>query len=393
MSIFSSYKKIFLLGFIVVILIAIPFSVYVAQKRQGIKSKAAASTTLSFDPASPTIKVGDILILNVMLDPGTGPSANQVSFVKLSISFDPSKFSADSLKPNTDSPNTLTSVLEDPILTPSKATISLSIGADPTKVVTTKTKIAILQLKALSATDTNNPKTSVTFDPAPNTQVLSIASSDQTSENVLSTTNPAVVTIASAAITPTPTTAPSTGSASTPSVATPPPSPSGSAGGGFTGGGSIGASPVCSSLSLDNLTTGTAPYSLTFTAVGSDTDGTISKVSFNFGDGPVQALTIGGGIGTSAVSSQLVHIYNTPGVYTAYAILTDNKDNLSSQVANCTKIITINSTSLAGGAIPTIIPKGSKGGLPPTGPSANILGIGAIGAIFTIIGGALLIFL
>lgn len=197
MSIFSSYKKIFLLGFIVAILIAIPFSVYIAQKRQGIRSKAAASTTLSFDPASSTIKVGDTLILNVALDPGTGPTANQVSFVKLSINYDPTKFARTSesdeiLAPNTDPTNTLTSVLENPVYTSGSAYISLSIGADPTRIVTTKTQIAILKLKALSVTDSNNP-TSITFGKT--TQVLSIASSDQTSENVLSTTTPATITI------------------------------------------------------------------------------------------------------------------------------------------------------------------------------------------------------
>lgn len=209
MSVFSSYKKIFLLGFIVMILIAIPFSVYIAQKRQGIRSKAAASTTLSFYPASSAIKVGDTLILNVALDPGTGPTANQVSFVKLSINYDPTKFARTSesdeiLAPNTDSANTLTSVLENPVYTSGSAYISLSIGADPTRVVTTKTQIVILKLKALSVTDSNNP-TSITFDKA--TQVLSIASSDQTSENVLSTTTPATITINPALpnLTPTPT--------------------------------------------------------------------------------------------------------------------------------------------------------------------------------------------
>lgn len=208
MSIFSSYKKIFLLGFIVVILIAIPFSVYIAQQRQRTTAKAVASTTLAFDPASPTVKVDDILTLNIVLDPGTGSTANQVSFVKLSISFDQEKFTTAgaSLVPNPDPSNTLTSILEDPVFESGKASVSLSVGADPTRVVTTKTKIAILKLKAKARTEANNPS-SITFDSAPNTQVLSIASSDQTSENVLlSTTIPAMVIITSAlAVSPTPT--------------------------------------------------------------------------------------------------------------------------------------------------------------------------------------------
>lgn len=213
MSIFSSYKKIFLLGFIVVILLAIPLSVYIAQQRQRTTSQAAKSTTLSFEPASSTVEVGNLLTLGIILDPGTGSTANQVSFVKLSISFDSAKFATvsgslcpenDSLCPNSSSPNTLTSVLENPVYTSGKATISLSIGADPTKVVTAKTKIAILQLKALAVTNVNNPS-SITFDSAPNTQVLSIAGTDQTSENVLSTTTPAAITINPASVSQSPT--------------------------------------------------------------------------------------------------------------------------------------------------------------------------------------------
>ena len=384
MSILSSYKKIFLLGFVIVILIAIPFSVYIAQKRQGIKSKAAAATILSFDPASPAIKVDDTLALNIVLDPVASAGANQVSFVKLSISFDPSKFTtvSDSLAPNPSPPNTLTSILEDPVYQSGKATISLSIGADPTRVVTAKTKIAVLKLKAIAPT--SGTPTTISFDST--TQVLSIASSDQTSENVLSTSNPSSVTITGAAST-TPTSTPDATPLS-PQV----PAPTSTttvlsplSGGGFTGGGveSIGLAPVCSSLSADNLTIGTAPYSLTFTATGSDSDGTISKVSFNFGDGPVQVLTLGEGIGTSSVSSQLVHTFTIAGTYNVYAILTDDSINLSAQNAACSQIVTINSAVAGGG--PTI--------LPPVGPGENILGIGLIGAILTIIGGALFILL
>lgn len=234
MSIFSSYKKIFLLGFIVIILIAIPLSVYIAQQSQQTKSKASASTTLSFEPASQTVNTGDTLTLNIVLDPGTGATANQVSFVKLSISFDPKKFTTitktatdESLMPNpTD--NTLTTTVDDPKYdnTAGKATISLSIGADPTKVVQQRTTIAILKLKATAETTPTAPN--IKFDSAPDTQVLSIASGDQTSENVLSTTTPATVTVnpatnsdnptvtPTATPTPTPTPTPLPGSASLP---------------------------------------------------------------------------------------------------------------------------------------------------------------------------------
>jgi len=382
MSIFSSYKKIFLLGFIIVILAAIPFSVYIAQKRQNISSKATKSTTLSFEPALTTVKVGDTVILNIWLDPGIGTTANQVSFVKLSIKFDQTKFTVDSLEPNI-SGNALREKIDEPQYdnTTGTAKISLSIGADPTKAVTTKTKIAILQLKATGETAPVSPN--ITFDFA-NSQVLSIDNNSQTSDNVLlSTTIPATVTV--------------TGSSSSSTSTT--------------------SAPTCVSLSADRSTTGTAPYSITFTVIGNDSNGTINKVSFNFGDGPIQDLTTGGGIGTNSVNAQISHTYNNAGTYTAYAILTDNNNNLSAQQTSCSKTITINAVGGTGGAgtlgslgnggiggtgissqtgqlIITETPQATPTltvNLPPTGNSNIMFGLGTLGVIFAIIGGALLL--
>jgi hypothetical protein len=359
MSIFSSYKKIFLLGFILVILIAIPFSVYVAQKRQTISTKAAKSTTLSFEPTSTTAKIGDTVNLDIMLDPGT----NLVSFAKLSIKFDASKFSADSLAQN-QTGNALKEPIDPPQYdnTNGKATISLSIGADPVNAIKTKTKIATLQMKAKA--ETISTGSSVTFDTtSDNTQVLSIANADGTSENVLlSAASSATIIIAAAAPTSTP-------------VPTSAPVPTGSP--------SSSSAPICSILEASGPTTGVAPYPLTLTATGSDSDGTISKISFNFGDS-MEDLTTGGGIGTSSVSGQLSHTYNTPGTYTAYAILTDNSNTLSAQRDSCTKTITISSAN----TIPTTPP--TQQPLPPTGDGKIIFGLGAMGVIFTIVGGVLL---
>jgi hypothetical protein len=370
MSIFSSYKKIFLLGFILVILIAIPFSVYVAQKRQTISTKATPSTSLSFEPAAATAKAGDTVSLNIMLDPGTGTLANQVSFVKLAIKLvDPAKFTIVSLEPNATG-NTLNTKVEEPVYdnTAGKATISLSIGADPTKAIITKTKIAVLQLKANEATAPTAPN--VTFDVS-GSQVLSIDNNSQTSDNVLLSTAISATVTVTGSTAPTPTLTPIPTSIPTIIPTTPPSS-------------STSAAPICSSLEINGLANGTAPYALTFTAIGNDSDSAISKISFNFGDS-IEDLTSGGGIGTSTVSGQLLHTYNTPGTYTAYAVLTDNSNNLSAQ-GSCTKTITIGSAP-----IQTIQP--TQQPLPPTGDGKIMFGLGAIGVVFTIIGGALLILL
>src|SRR3989344_4716228 len=215
MSFFSSYKKIFMLGFIMVILVTIPFSVYIAQKRQNISSKA--------------------------------------------IKFDKTKFTASSLTEN------IMEKIDEPQYdnTAGKASISLSIGADPANAIKTKTKIAILKLKATAETTPANPN--ITFDFA-NSQVLSIDNSSQTSDNVLlSSTIPATVTITSATSTNAPTSTPT--STPTPTSTLPNAKPGGSSGSSGIPSSSPLA-PVCSSLDINGLAAGTAPYSLTFTAAG-----------------------------------------------------------------------------------------------------------------------------
>lgn len=363
----SSYKKIFLLGFIITILIAIPFSVYMVQQRQQTNTKAAPSTVLSIEPATTTISAGDTLDLNIILNPGS----NQVSFAKFAISFDPKAFTVvNGLTPNAVG-NTLVSIIDEAQTdnTAGKVSISLSIGSDPTKAVTSSTKVATFRVKGIAATAPTGPN--FTFDTA-NTQILSIASSDQTSENVLSSTTPSTITVTAAAVTPSPTitttSAPTSAPTSPYTTGTPSPTPT--------------LIPICSSLDIDGFANGAAPYPLTFTATGSDPNGIISKVTFNFGDSTEDLIT-GGGIGTSSVSAQLIHTYSTPGIYTAYATMTDNDNNLSIQQINCTKTITITSTQ---SAQITILPS-----LPPTGDGNTMLGLGILGVIITIIGGALLI--
>lgn len=376
MSVFSSYKKIFLLGFTIVILVAIPFSVYIAQQRQNISSKAAKSTVLSFEPASKTARVEETVTLDIMLDPGT----NLVSFAKLSIKFDASKFTVTSLAQN-ETGNNLKEPIDPPQYDAGTAKISLSIGADPAKAITIKTKIATLQLKAIAMTTPTG--SNITFDTTSDnaTQVLSIANADGTSENVLlSAAASATITVTSAT-TVTPTSTPTLTPIPTRTSASAPTATPTSGVGGLP---SSSLAPACSSLTVNGLTNGTAPYPLTFTATGSDSDGTIRKISFNFGDS-IEDLTGGGGIGTSSVSAQIPHTYTTPGIYTAYAILTDNNNNLSAQQDNCTKTITISGSSQPN---PTTI---IQAPLPPTGDGKIMFGLGTLGVIITIIGGALLL--
>src|SRR5207249_2993580 len=162
-----------------------------------------------------------------------------------------------------------------------------------------------------------------------------IGSQDQASENVLSSASPAYIVIGgSADITPTngsgptntPVPIPTSIPTATPDVtATPGPSTivtdtpgptnglTGTRSPTGTGGGN--QPPVCNNLASDRETTGTALFSITDTANGTDSDGTISKVTFNFGDGQVNDVTQAGSIGSNSVNVQIAHTYNTDGSY------------------------------------------------------------------------------
>jgi hypothetical protein len=404
-------KKLFLIGFVVVLLVGIPLTVFLLQKQQETRSRAEKSTNISFTPDSsesaPIQKnIGDAVALDIMADPGK----NLVSYVKLEIQYDPDKLATASSNAFQANTAVFPQVMEGPIYSAGKISVTLAIGPDPTKAIQIKSKAATVTFKALA--NTGGTPTRVTY--GSNTQVLSIGSGDQASEDVLSSATPATIVIGgssslsgspepipsptseptleplpSAEATPTsiPTVAPTT----VPSPTTVPP----------TGGpGGTAQAPVCNSLVIDRAATGTAPLSITFTANGSAPAGTIGKVTFSFGDGGTSDVTAGGGIGTNSVTVQLAHTYNNTGTYTATAVMTDSNNLVTTANANCRQTITV--------AAPTQAPGTGGGGttndntpivtngtptptIAPTGSTEVAMGLG-IGMILLIVGGGLLFF-
>src|SRR5476651_2096878 len=108
-------KKLFLFGFIVVLLVGIPVTIFLLQKQTEVRSRAAKATILNFTPDSTATtplqkQVGDTIPLDIMVNPGT----NLVSFVKIEINYDPDKLAtaAAAFQANT---SAFPSVLEGPI--------------------------------------------------------------------------------------------------------------------------------------------------------------------------------------------------------------------------------------------------------------------------------------
>jgi hypothetical protein len=358
-------KKILLIGFIVVLLIAIPVTVFLVQQQQKTKSAAVAATTISILPASQNpIHVGDNVDLNVQVNPATATTTNLVSFVKFTIMYDNTKIATDGagFVPNITAGLPL--VLQGPVYGTGTISITLSAGGDATKIIQAITNLGTVTFKAIATTDA--APTQITF--GNDTVVRSAGTSDQGNENVLASANPAVLTIiANATVTPTNTPTP---------TLTPTPTSTSS------------AAPVCSSLTADT-TSGDIPLNTNLTVIGASNNSTISKVTFNFGDSQSQDITASGNIGTSSVNVLQSHTYTTAGTYNATATLTDATNAIST--TNCSVTIT------AGGgtaAPPTATPTPTQivlqpSPLPPTGP-ADLIKIGSIGAIVTLIGVVLL---
>lgn len=357
-----SKKKLLLLGFLFAVLLVIPLTVYLVGQQQETRTRAEKSTTLSFSPSEDTATVGGTLNLNIFVHPGT----NQINYIKLVLKYDATKLAATeesfTLNPASDF-----SILQDPAIGPNGDEFSITLEmTDSTKVITQDTRIGSVSFEAISSSET---PTQISFD---KNQIQVRGIEGDFTENVYQNGNPASITIQGGEVSPTPT------PTLTPRASLSPSPTSTESGDGTTP--AENQVPVCESLNTDRATTGNPPLSLTFTANGSDSDGTISKVTFNFGDGPVETETTGGGLGTGSVSLEKSHTYQNSGTFTASAVLTDDT-NGTSDTTNCTVTITVSGGSGSSNVTP----------IPPTGPDKTIVGVGVLGGILFIIG-ALLFF-
>lgn len=215
-------KKVLLIIFIVLILAAIPLTVFLVKQQQEIRQRAVPATTLYLEPATVTQNAGDIFTLSVMIN----TSENQVSAAELHLSFDATYLEAVSIQNGTFLENVLVSGEV------GTGTASITLGASPQTPKQGTGTLAVLSMRALA--DTPTP-TQVSF--ASTTQVAAIG---EGAVNVLVASQPAVVTIGAvlaspspspsdaASPTPTPGTSPSPTPSATPGGASPSPSPSAS---------------------------------------------------------------------------------------------------------------------------------------------------------------------
>ncbi len=391
-----SGKKILAIGFILVLLVAIPVTVYLVQQQQRTKTNAVAATTLSLTPPHNPITQGNPVTLTVHVDPGT----NQVSFVKFTITYDPSKLSVvdNSFKVlpinESDGKTYTPHLLQGPIYSNGSIAATISVGQEVQYVIQNPTDIASVTFDTTNLTDT----TTVSIDTT-KSQVMAIGLTAQFNENVLLTAEPADITVGTNITdTPTDTPTPTGQPTDTPTPTGQPtdtPTPTGQPTDTPTPTTqqTNATGPTCSSLSINPSTNGTTPFTVNLTATGQDNASTISKVTFDFGDGQTQDITNSSGIGTNSISVLQSHIYNNAGNYTATAVLTDAAGSVS-PIGNCSLAISVSSTIASSGTTTTNVSNTvvteTPAPLAPTGPS-QLVTVGSIGAILTVIGAVLLL--
>ena len=351
-------NKYFLLGNLAFLLLVIPVALFLLKNQTKTRGSAAPTTTLSFSTATLTTdQCTTTSQTNLILNPGQ----NVVSTVDLTLKWDKSKFDI-TFNPGPSFPQ----ILKGPDQLSDGLHITLNIGADVTKAIVATTTVGTITIKPVSPTTGSTP---LSVDPVA-TKVYSLAQSDGATENVYnaSGSTPLAVTISpkvceGASVSPTVAISPT----ALPTLAVTP----------TTGAANI--PPTCLTLS-GSVSSGSAPLSVTLTGTGNDTDGTINKATFNFGDGTVSDVTTG--LGLAAASSQLAHTYTVGGDYSSTVTFTDNGGAISNA---CTQLISVSGTSATAtpttGIAPTEIPTAT----PTIAPSGNI------SSIFGVIGGIMLV--
>lgn len=389
--------KYFVLGNIIVLLIAIPVTIFFVKRQQELRSRATPSTTLQFNP-SPISKsrVCTSFFSDIMINPGQ----NAVISVKIALTYSPALLEVVDIVPE---PNL--TLVGNKTITAGSATATYTTGTDPSRAIQTPGKIARVTFKPLGPGSAQ-----VVF--SADTRVISQGTSDLPTENVLSSSTPLNATItdtatcdgASTASSPTatPTTAVSSSNSPTPTPTTSP-GATGNGTGAGTGAGTptptpgINTVPVCTELSATPSNSGAAPFSVLFTAKGNDPDGLIAKATFTFGDGQVQNIT--DALNSKDAVIQTNHTFQTEGTYDTTLIFTDNRSGISGA---CSQTIIVASgsgstttptpTTASGATTSTPAPTSSAAAptIAPTGSVATTIGI--IGAIIlTVIGGIFLL--
>lgn len=406
-------KKVLLVIVFILILIAIPATVFLVKQQQDIRQRAVAASRIYFDPTPVTKNVGDEFILNVMLSTDT----NFVTAAEIHVNYNPTYLEGQTFEVG----DFFNATLVAPTISSGNATITVGIndtaGRQGTGIA------AKLKLKALAATTT---PIQVAFGKLCNNDTLTenctqAVGVGEGAHNVLIGTEVALVTIQSAGgatpsptptatpggATPTPSASPSGMSPSPSSSVSPSPTPSATPG---------GATPTPSP------TPSASPGAVTKIINPANGSSTTNKRPPINGTSFANALVIMS-INTSTPISQTGYANSSgnwsfsltvdinPGTYT---IAVDGEDPVSGKIEKASSTFTITSAGGAGGtaiatptptpqptstpasggvgSAPAASPATTKGGTPVTGSATPTLALFAVAASLILLGFASTIF-
>ncbi len=371
MNIFKN--KYFLLGNLAFLLLAIPIALYFVKNQTSTRGSAAPTTTLSFVPPSVTTDQCDMTKTSKLV---VNPGENIVSTIQLAIKWDKTKFDIN-FSPNQ---SAFPQTLKGPEQTEAGMTITLNIGADVTKAISTTTDVGTITVKPISPT--NGSVITLDIDTA-GTKVYSLSQQDGATENVFNSagSSPLQVTISAASCEGQSGASPSPEAQNSPS-----PSPSTEPATPTPTIGTANQSPTCLNLA-SSVSSGSAPLAVNFTATGNDQDGVLSKATFNLGNGVQQDAT--SGLGAASGSALLSYTYTSGGTFTATAVFTDNGGAVSTA---CSQQIQVS------GAVATLAPTATPTEVPMTPteiPTATptIADSGSVTTTVGLIGGVVLLIL
>jgi len=236
-------KKALLIVAFIFILVAIPLTVFLARQQQDIRQRAAAATTLEFQPAQVTVAVGQEFDLDAVVT----TNENFITAAEIHTSFSSQYLEAKSITFGDFLPN----ILESGVVQSGSASITVGAGTQGKQGTGVAARI---HFQALA--DTSGSTTAVNF--ATTSQVAAVG---EGGSNVLTVTTPAQITITAAggaspspSAVASPSVSPSPGSASPSPSATPIVSASPSATPG-TGGGTASPTPTPTATPTTGTTT------------------------------------------------------------------------------------------------------------------------------------------
>lgn len=167
---------------IVLLVIAVPLTVYITQKQKDVRQRASEATTITLSPATSSPTVGQTVTFDIMVD----PASNTIGAITLAITYDATKLTAgeNALTLNTD----LFSQISAPVYSTGSITAEATI-TDPAKVIQAATKIGSVTFTTIEATES----TLIGF--GNNTKLLTFSASGSAATDVPATAAPATIQI------------------------------------------------------------------------------------------------------------------------------------------------------------------------------------------------------